>query len=81
MSLLSLEINYSSLDRIETSQNNTPVHCIVLRDYLIQRNRVFSNFSCMFLNPNNFFQFEFLLFKIIRYEKPPGTSSDLSMFE
>ena len=27
----------------------------------------FSNFSCMFLNPNNFFQF-------IRSEKPPGTS-------
>ena len=23
---------------------------------------LFSNFSCMFLNPNNFFQFEFLLF-------------------
>ena len=24
--------------------------------------KTFSNFSCMFLNPNNFFQFEFLLF-------------------
>ena len=23
--------------------------------------QVFSNFSCMFLNPNNFFQFELLL--------------------
>ena len=23
---------------------------------------IFSNFSCMFLNPNNFFQFEFQLF-------------------
>ena len=34
----------------------------------------FSNFSCMFLNPNIFFKFEFLLFWIIRYEKPPGTS-------
>ena len=27
----------------------------------------FSNFSCMFLNPNNFFQ----SFEFIRYEKPP----------
>ena len=24
----------------------------------IEREMVFSNFSCMFLNPNNFFQFE-----------------------
>ena len=30
----------------------------------------FSNFYCMFLNPNNFFQFEFQLFQFIRYEKP-----------
>ena len=28
----------------------------------------------MFLDPNNFFQFEFSLFEIIRYEKPPGTT-------
>ena len=34
----------------------------------------FSNFSCMFLSPNNFFQFEFWLFQFIRHEKPPGTS-------
>ena len=34
----------------------------------------FSNFSCMFLNPNNLFQYEFQLFQFIRYEKPPGTS-------
>ena len=27
-----------------------------------QRDKLFSNFSCMFLNPNNFFQFEFQLF-------------------
>ena len=26
---------------------------------LIQDKNIFSNFSCMFLNPNNFFQFEF----------------------
>ena len=37
-------------------------------------NNTFSNFSCTFLNPNNFFQFEFELFKFIRFEKPPGTS-------
>ena len=29
------------------------------------------SFSSMFLNPNNFFQFEF---EFIRYEKPPETS-------
>ena len=29
----------------------------------------FSNFSCMFLNPNHFFQFEFII-----SEKPPGSS-------
>ena len=34
----------------------------------------FSNFSCMFLNPNIFFQFEFKFFKFIESEKPPGTS-------
>ena len=28
----------------------------------------------MFLNPNNFFQFQFQLFYISRYEKPPETS-------
>ena len=34
----------------------------------IKKNTIsFFNFSCMFLNPNNFFQF-------IRSEKPPGTS-------
>ena len=27
-----------------------------------QETKKFSNFFCMFLNPNNFFQFEFLLF-------------------
>ena len=31
----------------------------------------FSNFSCMFLNPNNFSN---LNYNSIRYEKPPGTS-------
>ena len=45
----------------------------------------------MFLNPNNFFQFEFLIFQITDYEKPPGISQnsillrkncyDLSVFE
>jgi len=39
---------------------------------LFTKKIIFSNFSCMFLNPNNFFQFE--LFYFIRYEKPPGTS-------
>ena len=34
----------------------------------------FSNFSCMFLNPNHFFHFQFELFWFIRYGKPPGTS-------
>ena len=34
----------------------------------------FSNFSCRFLNPNNFFQFELLLFYFLRSEKSPGTS-------
>ena len=29
---------------------------IVLAKHMV---RFFSNFSCMFLNPNNFFQFEF----------------------
>ena len=28
----------------------------------------------MFLNPNNFSQFELWLFYFFRYEKPPGTS-------
>jgi hypothetical protein len=27
--------------------------------FLLLRENKFSNFSCMFLNPNNFFQFEF----------------------
>ena len=31
--------------------------------------QTFSNFSCMFLNPNIFFQFEFKLFWFIRYSK------------
>ena len=35
---------------------------------------IFSNFSCMFLNPYDFFQFEFKLFCLIRSEKSPGTS-------
>ena len=36
----------------------------------------FSNFSCRFLNPNNFFQFEFEFefFSFIRSNKPPGIS-------
>ena len=34
----------------------------------------FSNFYCMFLNPNDFFQSEFQLFQFIRSEKSPGTS-------
>ena len=29
---------------------------------MIQKEKDFSNFSCMFLNPNNYFQFEFELF-------------------
>jgi hypothetical protein len=33
-----------------------------------------SNFSCRFLNPNNFFQFELQLFYFLTSEKPPGTS-------
>ena len=32
-------------------------------------NSSFSNFSCRFLNPNYFFQFEFEFFKYIRFEK------------
>ena len=32
----------------------------------------FSNFSCRFLNPNNFFQFELQLFWFFRCEKFPG---------
>ena len=30
-------------------------------EYFNFNQKSFSNFSCMFLNPNNFFQFEFLL--------------------
>ena len=33
----------------------------------------FSNNSCMFLNPYDFFQFEFELFQFVIFEKPPGT--------
>ena len=28
-------------------------------NFKVRNKRTFSNFSCMFLNPNNFFQFEF----------------------
>ena len=35
---------------------------------------IFCNFSCRFLNPSYFFQFEFQLFECIKSEKSPGTS-------
>ena len=34
----------------------------VFKEFLAIEGIFFSNFSCMFLNPNNFFQFEFELF-------------------
>ena len=43
-----------------------------------------SNFSCMFLNPNNFFLFEFSLFQFIRQLKKHSVTkncSDISLFE
>ena len=40
---------------------------VVVISYTLESGRDFSNFSCMFLNPNIFFQFKF-----IRYEKHPG---------
>ena len=36
--------------------------------------KTFSNFSCRFLYPNNFFQFELYSFYFLRSEKSPGTS-------
>ena len=35
---------------------------ILWEKFVLVIEKTFSNFSCMFLNPNNFFQFEFLLF-------------------
>ena len=50
--------------------------------------QIFSSFSCMFLNPNIFFQFASLLFWFIRYEQEQvkkhsvtKNGSDLSLFE
>ena len=40
----------------------------------VREDKPFSNFSCIFLNPNNFFQFELWLFYFLRSEKSPGTS-------
>ena len=67
-----------------TSYVNAPLYELVsLISWPVSRHTVctinsvifgFSNFSCMFLNPNIFFQFEFSLFYFIRCEKPPGTS-------
>ena len=39
-----------------------------------ERKKCFSNFSCRFLNPNIFFQFELWLFYFLRCETPPETS-------
>jgi hypothetical protein len=38
------------------------------------KKRFFFYFSCRFLNPNNFIQFELKLFYFLRSEKSPGTS-------
>ena len=45
--------------------------CYPTMDELSEQVHYFSNFSCMFLNPYIFFQFQF---EFLRYEKPPGTS-------
>ena len=42
---------------------------------------LFSNFSCRFLNPNYFFQFELQSFYRIGSEKPPVTSWNTFVFE
>ena len=36
-------------------------HWIKTGCLMLKRGECFSNFSCMFLNPNNFFQFEFII--------------------
>ena len=43
----------------EKSLDFKSIGCTLKRSRLMILNQVFSNFSCMFLNPNNFFQFEF----------------------
>ena len=45
----------------------------LLRDQVKNEKGIF-NFSCRFLNPNIFFQFELQLFYFLRSEKPSGTS-------
>ena len=46
-------------DKTAVGQNDT-ISRVVVELFVLQRNRIdiFSNFSCMLLNPNNFFQFE-----------------------
>ena len=53
--------NYEVMGKYETGRvyivyQNADVSCLL---FVL---KAFSNFSCMFLNPNNFFQFELYLF-------------------
>ena len=84
-----IQLHYSTLCCIAMAQShvyngasNAPINISDMEDsrtiYLgaAEQNKemLFSNFSCRFLSPNNFFQFELYLFYFLRSEKPPGTS-------
>jgi hypothetical protein len=66
-----LGTQYGHDDHMENDCFRCPCNCPTSS---APRVSIFSHFSCMFLNPNDFFQFEFWLFQFIRSEKPPRTS-------
>ena len=68
----SFEVDKIELDR-ESFFTQDPFHLFLFSQVQSQQ-KFFSKFSCRFLNPNNFFQFELQLLNFHRSEKPSGTS-------
>ena len=83
MSAVTMELNLKFMRTIQMTVCQLLCHFLTLQDQLIgfltlfwkiRTGNLFSNFSCMFLIPNNFFQFELKLFYFLRSEKSPATS-------